>query len=387
MAADPGYTGDVLVVISLRGGFDGLSAIVPAGDPDYLLARPNIGVPSSALLGLDAMFGLHPALAPLLPFWKSGTFGAVHAVGQPDPTRSHFEAMDEMDRAAPNSSLRTGWLDRAIGQRSLTTVFQALQLGDSLPSKALAGPSPELTLGSIHDFGIAGTTSDDNPAWAKAERDRWVGALNSMYGDAPDPLKVPLTAAMGAVKTTGDLNSATYTPLVEYPDNDLAKALSDVARLIKAQVGVQIVCIDFDSWDMHSGLGRFDQADSWMTSQLRALSGSLAAFAGDLGPRLASTSVVTLSEFGRRVAENASGGVDHGHGNAVLLLGGKIDGGKVHGKWPGLAEANLDDGDLAGVTDYRVVLAEILRKRCGQTGLGTVFPGADLVNELGVAKV
>ncbi len=386
MAADPSYDGDVLVVLSLRGGFDGLNAVVPAGDPNYLVARPNIGIPSNALLGLDSMFGLHPAMAPLMPFWQAGQFGAVHAVGQPAPTRSHFEATEEMERAAPNSSIRTGWLDRALGLRSVGPVFQAVQLGDSLPTLALAGPNPELALGSLGDFHLAGMGPDDDPAWAAPELARWTEALSAMHDGAPASIAEPMETALGAVKTVTALASTAYNPTVPYPDNELARALTDVARLIKADVGVQVVCLDFDGWDMHDGMGTFDQADSWMSTQLRDLSASLAAFATDLGSHINTTTVVTMSEFGRRVEENASGGVDHGHGNAMLLLGGKVNGGRVHGQWPGLAADMLDDGDLAGVTDFRLVLAEIMRKRCGQAGLAQVFPGADLSTELGVVR-
>ena len=386
MAADPSYTGDVIVVLSLRGGFDGLNAIVPAGDPDYLVARPNIGIPSNALLGLDSMFGLHPALAPLLPFWQSGQFGAVHAVGQPAPTRSHFEATEEMERAAPDSSIRTGWLDRALGLRSVGPVFQAVQLGDSLPTLALTGPTPELALGSLADFHLAGMGPDDDQAWAAPELARWTEALSAMHEDAPASIADPVDTALGAVKAVTAMTTSTYIPAVPYPDNDLARALTDAARLIKAGIGVQVVCLDFDGWDMHGGMGTFSQADSWLTTQLRDLSASLAAFATDLGGRFDRTTIVTMSEFGRRVEENDSGGVDHGHGNAMLLLGGKVNGGQVHGRWPGLGADKLYDGDLAGVTDFRLVLAEIMRKRCGQTGLSQVFPGADLQTELGVVR-
>ena len=148
-------------------------------------------------------------------------------------------------------------------------------------------------------------------------------------------------------------------------------------------MGVQVVCLDFDGWDMHDGMGTFDQADSWMSTQLRDLSASLAAFATDLGSRINTTTMVTMSEFGRRVEENASGGVDHGHGNAMLLLGGKVNGGRVHGQWPGLAADMLDDGDLAGVTDFRLVLAEIMRKEMRAGWPRQVFPGADLAQNLG----
>lgn len=378
-----GYTGDVLVVLSLRGGFDGLSAVVPHGEGNnFYNRRPNIAVPEQVLLCKDSRFGLHPALAPLVPWWNNGTFGAVHAVGQPSGTRSHFQATEEMERAAPNSSLRSGWLDRAIGQRGMTSVFSALQVGDSLPSRALAGDTPELSMNSIEDFSLAGTNVRKDPA----EFNRWTKAIKALNATSPAEIKQPLNTVVSALKTTSDIANSSYKPGASYPKGELGEALRDIARLIKAQIGVQIVCLDFNNWDMHEGLGRHDQEGSWMTSQLSELANCLSAFATDLGGWYNKTSVVTMSEFGRRAAENSSGGLDHGHGNVMFLMGGNVVGGRVHGTWPGMSDGQLDDGDLAGANDFRVVLAEILRKRCGQAGLGSVFPGADLNAQLGVVR-
>ena len=384
--ADPGYTGDTLVVVSLRGGFDGLSAIVPHGEPEYLQKRPSIAVPTNALLGADSLFGLHPAMAPLLPYWNNGSFGAVHAVGQPTASRSHFNAMDEMERAAPNSSIRTGWIDRALGQRNLTDVFSAIQVGPGLPTKAFAGPSAELSMNSIEDFSIVGTDSDDDAAWARAERARWVNALRDLGGDSPASIRNATETALDAVGRVTTLADSTYVPGATYPESEFGSALQDIARLIKSNLGVQIACIDVGDWDMHEGLGQYADPDTWMTRKLTELSTGLAAFAQDLGSQFNKTTVVTMSEFGRRVTENASGGVDHGLGNAMLLLGGSVIGGRVHGVWPGLEGNQLDDGDLAGANDFRVVLAEILSKRCGQSGLASVFPGADLNASLGIVR-
>ncbi|MCW2499835.1 MAG: hypothetical protein JWN87_1511 [Frankiales bacterium] len=375
------YPGDVLVVLSLRGGFDGLSAVVPAGDPDYYTARPGIGVPQSALLPVDGMWGLHPALAPLQPLWAAGQFGAVVAAGQANPTRSHFEASAEMERAAPASSLRTGWLDRALGLRSVGTVFQAVQTGGSSPGQQFAGLTPELSLGALDEFALDAAGGDD-PAWVAQEAKRWDLALRRLHAKAPTPLLAPATAALAALSKARELQAQSY-PATYDEKSDLAKALRDVARLVKAGVGLQVAAVDYGSFDMHAGLGGPDSG--WMHDNLSELATALAAFAADLGPLFGKVTVVTMSEFGRRVGENASGGVDHGHGNTMLLLGGGVVGGQVHGSWPGLAPAALDDGDVAGTTDYRVVLSELLRKRCGQTGIDKVFPGLP-AGELGVAR-
>ncbi len=168
-AASP-YTGDVLIVLSLRGGFDGLQAIVPAADPDYLTWRPNVGIPTSTLIQLDATFGMHPAMAPLKPFWDAGQFGVIQAVGQEEPNRSHFSAMEEMERAAPGTSTRTGWIDRVLGGRGTGTAFQGMQVGSGMAAPAFLGPSPELAVWSIDSFGL-------DAAWDAEQRGLWDAAL------------------------------------------------------------------------------------------------------------------------------------------------------------------------------------------------------------------
>jgi uncharacterized protein (DUF1501 family) len=365
--AGTGYTGDVLVVLSLRGGFDGLSAVVPAADPQYAAARPGIGVPPGELLQLDATFGLHPALTPLKPFWDAGSFGVVHAVGQPDPTRSHFQAMEEMERAAPGSSVRTGWLDRVSSAQGAGGAFATVGVGADANQRALIGPSPELLIGSVDDFALSG--ADD-----AEERARWTAALELMHRGARADVATPARLTLGALGTAAAVQDIDYVAAngAAYPDGDLGSALRDVAQLIKAGVGLRVATVDFGDWDMHVGLGRVD--GGWMTRQLTELGAALAAFATDLGPAMSGVNLVTLSEFGRRVEENASGGLDHGHGNAMLLLGGGVVGGRMHGAWHGLAEPALDHGDLPASNDYRAVLAELLEQRCGVPA-SAVFPG------------
>ena len=366
-AAAP-YDGDVLVVLSLRGGFDGLQAIVPAGDPNYPLWRPGVGIPAGQLLQLDSMFGMHPAMAPLKPLYDAGTLGVLHAVGMAQPNRSHFSAMEEMERAAPGTSIRTGWIDRMLGLRDPGTPFQASQIGDGRPAFALSGPAPELAMYSVDSFGL-------DAAWDEEQRLLWEAALRGVHAGAPDALATPAGVALDAMATTAELQQVGYVPDpgASYPDTDLARALMDVARLIKADVGLQVAAVDYGDWDMHAGMGNVD--NGWMHDHLTELSGSLAAFAADLGPKIADVSLVTLTEFGRRVEENGSGGTDHGFGQVVLALGGGVVGGQVHGTWPGLAPEDLVDGDVNGTTDYRLFLAEVLEKRCGAGSVSSVFPG------------
>lgn len=363
------HTGDVLVVVSLRGGMDGLSLIAPVGDPDYARLRPTIAVPASTALPTgDRVFALHPALAPLLPLWTAGTLGAVHAVGSPDGSRSHFSATEELERAAPGTTLRTGWLDRVLGATGTGAVFQAASLGSGTPGQLLAGPSPELATSSLKRFTLSGS--------------EWVGprmttALRALHTGVDSPQVPAARLTLDAVGAAAAIVAADGTPRggASYPATGLGRALADVARLVRAGQGLQAACVDLGDWDMHSGLGR--DGTGWMADQAAELAVCLAAFAADLGPDLGRVCLVTLSEFGRRAAENGSGGVDHGFGNCMLVMGGGVVGGRVHGSWPGLSPAALDHGDLAGTTDFRSVIGELLVRRSGvpEAALAQVFPG------------
>jgi uncharacterized protein (DUF1501 family) len=359
-AATPAYTGDVFVLLSLRGGFDGLSAVVPHGDPAYYAARPGIAVPKARLIGGDAYFGLNPGLAPLLPLWKAGSLAAVQAVGQPAPNRSHFAAMEELERAAPGTSLRTGWLDRMLGGLGAADPLSAVSLGRAMPARVLAGPAPDLGLTSIDRFRLSG----EDPSRPMA------ATMAALYDGAPPALARTTAQVTSALATTRTVPASAAT----YPDTDLGAALRDVARLVKADVGLMTACVDSGDWDMHENLGTAT-AGRRMYDHLHDLASALAAFAADLGPAFARVTLVTISEFGRRVAQNGSGGLDHGYGNAMFVLGGGVRGGRVYGRWPGLAPARLRDGDLAVTTDYRAVIAEILRARCGVTDTASIFPG------------
>jgi uncharacterized protein (DUF1501 family) len=243
-----------------------------------------------------------------------------------------------------------------------------------------------LALGAVDDF-VLWAADSDNPTNDAASIARWSAALRALHVGAPASLAAPTEAAVGAVSTTSAMKRAGYTPAngaVYDSESRLAMALRDVARLVKQDIGLQVACIDYGDWDMHADLGTFD--NGWMKDKLTEVASALAAFATDLGPAFDDVTVVTMSEFGRCVDENGSAGVDHGHGNAMLLLGGGVNGGQVHGPWPTLADDARDDrGDLFGATDYRTVLAEILRRRCGQGNISSIFPGLPS-GDLGVVK-
>ncbi len=360
--AAAGTRADVLVVVSLRGGMDGLSLVVPHGDPSLTRWRPSIAVPGAATKKVDGMFGLHPAMAPLHALWDAGTLGAVHACGMVAANRSHFDAMEEMEEAAPGSALRTGWIDRMVGVTGSSSPFTATGIGLSAVPTSLRGPTPELVVGSLAAVGVTVDAAVPLEAWQEG-----LAVLHD--GERPEVSGTTHLGLRAARSLQGLPAGGTY------PEGRLGAQLADVARLVKADLGLRVATVDVGGWDMHSGLGTAEPG-RWMYDQVAELSAALAAFAADLGPALDRVCLVTLSEFGRRVQQNGSGGVDHGYGNAVLVMGGGVRGGKVHGRWPGLAEGQLEAGDLAVTTDYRDVLAELLSVRCGvPSAASTVFPG------------
>jgi uncharacterized protein (DUF1501 family) len=364
--AGAGTASNVLVTVVLGGGVDGLSLVVPLGDPDYAKNRPGIGVPASACKKVDSLFGLHPALAPLYPLWTSGKFAAVQAVGQESPTRSHFEAMDELERAAPNSSLRTGWLNRTLGLLPASGALEAVALGQYEVPGHLRGPRPSLVSGLLDDVKLSvDTATTPTSLWQKA-----IGQLHVM---ARPEVKAPMGNALAAISAL----SSKVPPVNgtgNYPDNDFGHGLRDVARLIKADVGLQVASVTLGSWDHHVNLGTVSAG--LFLDNVKVLAAGLAAFAADLGTAFDRVTVFTLSEFGRRVQQNGNYGVDHGHGGVTLALGGGLNGGAVHGTWPGLSVGKLDMGlDLKVTTDYRSVMAEILTGRMGVSSTKDIFPG------------
>jgi uncharacterized protein (DUF1501 family) len=298
--------------------------------------------------------------------WNGGNLAAVHAMGQPDPTRSHFAAMETMEAAAAGTSIRSGWLDRMLGLTGATAPLAGVSVGNAMPARLLAGPAPGVSMDTLDAFTLAGESA----------RRPMTAALRTMYADAPALLAGPAMAADAALTASGTVRATAYTPAngAVYPATELGAALRDVARLIKARTGLITAAVDSGDWDMHQGLGTAVKGQR-MYDNLTVLATALAAFAADLGPEgMANVTLVTISEFGRRVQENASRGTDHGHGNAMLLMGGGIRGGKVYGTWPGLSAGALINGDLAALTDYRSVIGEILQKRCGFGALDAVFP-------------
>jgi uncharacterized protein (DUF1501 family) len=362
--------GNVLVVLSLRGGIDGLGLVVPHGDPGYYAARPTIAVPREALVAQDGFFGLHPAMKPLEWLYAAGELAAVHAVGLPVPNRSHFSAMEEVEDADPGSATRRGWVNRMVGLGGTADPTEAVHLSSSILPTMLAGPSPTLAADRLDQVSLVGA---DNPdAWSRKRRK----SLELMWsgGGALAPAYRSATATVDKVAAVARQD---YQPAVAYPTawpaTDLSEALRDTAQLIKSEVGTEVVSIDYGSWDLHSDYGTLEWGE--MQGLIGAFAAALDAFMRDLGPLRSRVTVVTISEFGRRIQENGNRGLDHGWGNMMLLAGGGVRGGRYYGTWPGLGSGKEMDADLRVTTDYRSVLGEVVARRFPDRSVASVFPG------------
>lgn len=374
---------DTLICIFLRGGADGANVVVPFGDRGYYHLRPTLAIrePGNAAdraIDLDGFFGLHPALAPLQELYADRAFAAVHAVGLPVNNHSHFDAMDWMERGTPGERrLLSGWIGRhlALADPNNTSPFRAIGWGDIVQS-SLRGPVPATALASIADFHLQGF---------EEQAAQFQGALASMYSGS-GYLDVQARQTFDAVTRLAAAAPEQYEPAhgARYPDSDFGNSLRQVAQIVKADLGLEVACVDLGGWDTHEGQGG---ADGPMAEILSDLGSGLRAFYQDLQDRMGRITVLTMTEFGRRIEENASEGTDHGNASFMFLMGGGINGGKVHGTWPGLAEGQLvDPGDLAVTTDFRTVLAEVLARRLGSTQLGEVFPGFTPPTFLNVCK-
>ncbi|MDX2193340.1 MAG: DUF1501 domain-containing protein [Gemmatimonadales bacterium] len=360
----------VLVCLFQRGAVDGLSMVAPHGDPIYYAERARIAIPRERLVDLDGHFGLHPRLAALAPFWRDRSLAVVHAVGSPDATRSHFEAQDFMETATPGRrTTPDGWLNRLCqhDHEHAATPFRAVAFGPQLP-KALAGSAPTLAIDDLQAFGLRAPTA--------ATRDRLTRVFEALYEQSATGL-VASSAEEGfhAVEMLRRVNPAQYAPRhgAEYPRGRLGRALRQVAQLIRADVGLSIACVEAGGWDTHIQQGA---AEGQLANRLGELGDALAAFAADLGDGMADVVVLTMSEFGRTVRQNGTQGTDHGHGTAMLVLGGGVRGGQVAGRWPGLDPAARHDGrDLAITTDFRDLFGEVAQRHLGVHDLAPLFPG------------
>jgi uncharacterized protein (DUF1501 family) len=362
----------IVIAIFQRGAMDGISAVIPFGDRNYASARPQIAIPSpkgdETAIDLDGFFGLHPGLASLKPIWDSGHLAVIHAVGSPDNTRSHFDAQDYMESATPgNKSTSDGWLNRylQVKRDPKATPFRAVSFTANLP-RSLMGRAPAVAMTNINDFGV-------RPGLGGGQLAKGFEELYSQ--SVSDVLHGTGQEAFEAVRMLKKANPRQHTPAngATYPRSPFGNALLQIAQLIKSDIGVEVAFTDVGGWDTHANQG---SARGQLANRFQDLSQGIAAVYQDLGDRMRNIVILTMTEFGRTIRQNGSGGTDHGHASCLFVAGGPVKGGKVYGKWPGLATEQLYEGrDLALTTDFRDVFAEIAVRHMGATKPNAIFPG------------
>ncbi len=365
----------VLVTVFQRGAVDGLNMLVPHGESDYYALRPTIAVPqpgkTDGAIDLDGHFGLHPSLKPFEALWKDKKLAAITAAGSPDNTRSHFDAQDFMESGTPgNKGTRDGWLNR-IMQCSVekdVSPFRAVSMTSNLP-RSLYGRAPSVAMTNLADFSIKAGVYTQNLA----------GGFEGLWQqNAKDSLSETGKETFEAVNFLKQANPAQYKPEngAVYPATQFGRSMQQIAQLIKAGIGLEVAFTDTGSdirWDTHAQEGG---ARGQLANFLRTFSEAITAFATDLGKQMDDVVVLTMSEFGRTVRQNGTGGTDHGHANTMFVMGNSVRGGKVYGDFRGLRNDRLYEGrDLDLTTDFRDVFAEVAYKHMGSKDLGKIFPG------------
>lgn len=376
--------GKVLIALFQRGAADALNMVVPHGDADYYGLRPTIGIARPArsagaagAIDLDGFFGLHPSLAPLKPLYDRGLLAPIQAVGSPSSTRSHFDAQDYMESGTPDvKGTKDGWLNRYLAtcdtcEAGRTEPFRAVAMSQQTP-RILQGPAPAVAMTSVDAFTV-------RSAGGMTER------LEALYRTGSADL-VHATGAetFDAIKRLREADPGRYTPAngAEYPRSEFGQRLRQIAQLIRADVGLEVAFADVGGWDTHVNQGG---ATGQLANRLTDFGNSIAALVTDLGDRMEDVVILTMSEFGRMARQNGNGGTDHGHAGAMFAIGGGVKGGRVHGRWPGLAREQLHEGrDLALTTDFRTVFSELVTAHLGATRTETLFPGFAPAARLGV---
>jgi uncharacterized protein (DUF1501 family) len=365
----------VLVTIFQRGAMDGIMAVPPFNDPMLSKLRPRLAMTAArssgdaALIDLDGTYGLHRAFAPLMPLFQEKRLAIVHGVGSPDKTRSHFDAQDYMENGTPGwKGTNSGWLNRAVGLLGHEgTPFRAVSMTAALP-RSLYGDEPALAIANLDNFGIQlpGAESMAQTAGKSFEALYEQTSQELLHGTGHESFE--------AVKMLSQANVARYQPAdgAEYPRSPLGNSLKQIAQLIKADVGLEVAFAETGGWDTHVQQGT---TNGTFAQRARDLALSIKAFWTDLGGYQDDVVLMTMTEFGRTVHENGSGGTDHGRASCLFVLGNAVDGGKVHGAIPSLApEALEDERDLPVTTDFRSVFAEVAGKHLGIRKDDVLFP-------------
>ncbi len=365
----------VLVTIFQRGAVDGLNMVVPYGESEYYNLRRNIAIKkpteNGGAIDLDRYFGLHPSMKPFEQLWKDKRLAIVNAAGSPDNTRSHFDAQDYMESGTPGyKGTKDGWLNRVLQTTSKKeeSPFRAVAMTQSLP-RALYGKAPSVAMTNLSDFSIKAGIYSNNMR----------GGFEGIYEqNSKDTLSETGKETFEAVNFLKQADPAQYKPEngAVYPATALGRSLQQIAQMIKAGIGLEIAFAEMGGWDTHSNQGNpQNPSQGQLANLLRDFAASIAAFNTDLGKRMDDVVVLTMSEFGRTARENGTRGTDHGHANAMFVLGNSVKGGKVYGDFRGLKSDKLYEGrDLDVTTDFRDVFAEAAYKHLGAKDLGKIFP-------------
>lgn len=362
--------GNKLIVVFLRGAVDGLNVVVPYSDSRYYSVRNKIAIPKpgqeGGALDLDGHFGLHPKLEPLMPLWRNKSLSFVLCSGSPDPTRSHFDAQDYMESGAPgNKTMGSGWMNRLLMQLpNNKSPIRAINIGSVTP-RVMQGP---VSVASYAPSNKKRTTAVDKP--------RVLSAFEQMYGGRTDALGVAFAEGVEARKT---LNSKLEDEMLAANQGapNAAKFGNfgrQLGKLIKEEPKVQAAFVALGGYDTHVNQGA---SQGQLANHLTPIGNGLSQLIEALGPAYQKTVIIVMSEFGRTVKENGNGGTDHGHGNAMWLLGGPIAGGKILGRWDGLSERALYEGrDLPVTTDFRSVITAVIRDHLSldKAKLNAIFP-------------
>ncbi len=372
----------ILIAIFQRGAMDGLSAVVPYGEPEYYNLRSSIAIPrpgggaqggqpnQAPAIDLDGFFALHPALSSFKPVYDSGQLAIIHAVGSPDNTRSHFDAQDYMESGTPGvKSTSDGWLNRYLQANPdrKASPFRAVAMGANMP-RAMQGKASAIAMNNISSFTIRAGGGEMGQAIQ--------GGFEAMYEQTVnDALRGTGKETFEAVKLLKRVNPTQYQPAagVVYPRGQFGDRLKQIAQLIKSDIGLEVAFTDIGGWDTHANQG---SSRGQLAIRLTELAQGISALYADLKDRADDVAIVTMTEFGRTARENGNRGTDHGHASVMFALGGSVKGGKVYGKWPGIKSGQLYEGrDLAITTDFRDVFAELANNHLGATNLNTIFPG------------
>lgn len=379
--------GKTLVCIFLRGGVDGLNWIVPYADPGYVELRRSLRIETpgkdDGCHDIDGFFGLHPRAGAMMPLFDEGLAVGAHAVGYDKNTRSHFEEQDTWETGVTGNTLGSdGWLNRHLLTSQGHGPVRAVALGSTLP-RILRGDAPAYAVRGLADLGLPKQAGDSDAVAAALEHAYHPEAMGRS-ADAIDLVHRSGTDTLEGMKVIQKIADQPYEPAADYPKGELGDQLRAAARLIKSDIGLEVIEIDYGGWDTHNNQGA---VTGGYGDRMQTLAESLVAFRKDLGDRIGDTLVLTLSDFGRTAEENGTRGTDHGWANAMMLMGGPVMGAgelagvgsdkrrKVVTQWPGLMPDQLHQKrDLAHTTDFRDVLAEVVGAHLGNENLTKVIP-------------